>query len=153
MPAAAEGTETDRATIGADQPQPSSQVDSSPRSAAGSFRAAAGSNNSSQEELPVQLSAGVALPQSLPGGTAIGFSVDYRLVTGRPQPSNRYLWIIRAAHAEQPWEKPVQLQGAGTLQSFVTAFPPEEGPFETFLAEVTPDGALRISASVLLKSD
>jgi hypothetical protein len=101
----------------------------------------------------VRLTAGVALPQSLPTGTAIGFSVDYEFAADGPQPSYRYLWVIRAAQAELAWETPVRLNAQGTLQAFVQQWRPEQGPFEASLVEVRPDGARRrISAPVPLKA-
>jgi hypothetical protein len=83
---------------------------------------------------PVQLSAGVALPQTLPTGTAMGFSVDYRWVAGQPDPRVRYFWVIEAAGAP-PMRQPVQLTTAGTLQGFVLELRPEHGPFQTYLAD------------------
>lgn len=99
-------------------------------------------------ERPVRLSAGVALPQSVPSGTAIGFSVDYTFTSGGPQSALRYVWVIRAAAADQTWEQAVQLKQQGQLQTFVTKWRPEQGPFETFIAEVGPDDDRRPISSV-----
>ena len=96
---------------------------------------------------PIQLSAGVALPQSLPTGTAMGFSVDYRYVGGRPDPSTQYLWVIQPSKG-QPVAQPVQLKLQDTLQGFVPQLRPEHGPFDTFIA--TQDGT-RLSKSLRLK--
>ncbi len=83
---------------------------------------------------PVQLSAGVALPQTLPTGTAMGFSVDYRWVEGQPDPRIRYFWVIEPAGAP-PIRQPVQLEQQGTLQGFALELRPEHGPFQTYLAD------------------
>jgi hypothetical protein len=83
---------------------------------------------------PVQLSAGVALPQTLPTGTAMGFSVDYRWVEGQPDPRVRYFWVIEPAGAP-PVRQPVQLEQEGTLQGFALELRPEHGPFQTYLAD------------------
>jgi hypothetical protein len=113
----------------------------------------AASRGVSEEEAPIQLSAGVALPQSFPTGTVMSFSVDYRFASGGPDPSCRYVWIIRASGAADPWEAPVQLQSQGTLQSFVEAWRPEQGPFEAALDEVDAGGKRRrISSTAPLKA-
>ena len=83
---------------------------------------------------PVQLSAGVALPQTLPTGTAMGFSVDYRWVAGEPDPRVHYFWVIEPAGAP-PLRQPVRLEREGTLQGFVLELRPEHGPFQTYLAD------------------
>lgn len=86
----------------------------------------------------IRLSAGVALAQTLPDGTAMGFSVDYRFVQGGPDSSTRYVWVIQPASG-QPTVVPVELEPSGTLQTF-TKFRPEHGPFQCFLAEETASG-------------
>jgi len=96
---------------------------------------------------PVQLSAGVALPQTLPTGTAMGFSVDYRWVSGEPDPRVRYFWVIESAGAP-PIRQPVQLERQGTLQGFALELRPEHGPFQTYLSD--PRGQA-ISAKVPLR--
>jgi hypothetical protein len=101
-----------------------------------------------QEPAPrsqIALSAGVALPQTLPEGTAFGFSVDYRFVVGAPASGGRYLWVIVPAQAAAV-ELPVELEPAGTLQTFVTTLRPEHGPFQSFLAEREEGGTRRLSA-------
>jgi hypothetical protein len=77
----------------------------------------------------IKLSAGVALPQSLPTGTAMGFSVDYRFTQGGPGTVSRCVWVIEASRADQPVRQDVQLQTEGTLQMFVPQWRPEHGPF------------------------
>ena len=98
-------------------------------------------------QLPsIKLSAGVALPQSLPTGTAMGFSVDYQFIGGRPGPSP-YLWVIQPGNG-QTAKQPVQLQPQGTLQVFILQFRPENGPFHTHIEDAQGN---RLSPSLLLK--
>lgn len=104
------------------------------------------------EAARVRLSAGVALPQTLPTGTAMGFSVDYEFETGGPQPSYTYLWVIRAAHADDVWQSEIPLEARGTLRTFVLQWRPEQGPFEAVLVEVNPSGRRPISAPIPLKA-
>jgi len=97
--------------------------------------------------LPVQLSAGVALPQTLPDGTAMGFSIDYQFTQGQPEPAGRYYWVVERTQGP-PARQPVRLEARGTLQQFITDFRPEHGPFQTHLE----DGrGSRLSASAPLR--
>jgi hypothetical protein len=99
----------------------------------------------------VKLSAGVALPQSLPQGTVMTFSVDYQFVQGAPDSAGQYLWVIEPAQGK-PVEVAVQLEPEGTLQWFAEALRPENGPFQSHLAEATPEGGRQaISASVPMR--
>ena len=95
----------------------------------------------------IRLSAGVALPQSLPTGTAIGMSVDYVFTVGQPLPSRRYVWVIEPAKAD-PVKQPVQLSQSGTLQAFFLQLRPEHGPFHVHIE--SSDGS-RLSTSILLR--
>jgi hypothetical protein len=83
----------------------------------------------------VRLSAGVALPQTLPDGTAMGFHVDYQFVQGQPPSNsqNRYFWVIRRAQG-QPARLGVQLQQKGELDTFIP-WRPEEGPFQSHIED------------------
>lgn len=94
----------------------------------------------------IKLSAGVAVPQSLPTGTAMGFSVDYQFIAGQPGPSP-YLWVIQPGNG-QTAKQPVQLQPRGTLQTFILQFRPENGPFHTHLEDAQGN---RLSPSLTLK--
>ena len=74
------------------------------------------------------LKAGVALPQTLPDGTAVGFSVDYRFKSYQPDPGARYVWEIRMGDGSVQ-KLPVQLTGQkGNLSQFLPVRP-EKGPF------------------------
>lgn len=85
---------------------------------------------------PIQLSAGVALPQTLPTGTAMGFSVDYRWAQGQPDPNAPYYWVIEAAGAP-PLRQAVRLDRQGTLQGFALELRPEHGPFQTYITDAS----------------
>jgi len=83
--------------------------------------------------MPVQLSTGVALAQTLPDGTAMGFSIDYKFLGAKPQPSTQYVWVIERARGE-PGRIFVRLTEKGTLQTF-SPWRPEEGPFRAYLED------------------
>jgi hypothetical protein len=96
--------------------------------------------------LQIVLSAGVAQPQSLPTGTAIGFSVDYRVSSGEPSASGQYHWRIKSVR-EQSVSIPIpKLAGEGTLQAFVSRFRPEDGPFEMLVLETVGSKSRAVSA-------
>jgi hypothetical protein len=77
----------------------------------------------------IRLSSGVALAQTGPTGTMMGFHVDYRFVQGRPDPSGQYVLVIERARGE-PMRQPVRLQAQGSLEGFVLQWRPEHGPFQ-----------------------
>jgi hypothetical protein len=81
-----------------------------------------------------QLSAGVAVPQSLPGGTQIGVSVDYRTLRG-VDPSSQYLLIVASSAGETTL--PVELDAsAGTIEGFLPpSVRPEDQPFHARIEE------------------
>lgn len=89
------------------------------------------SPSSPPNETPIQLSAGVALPQSLPTGTSMGFSVDYKFVVG-PGQATEYFWVIQPAKGKA-LRQPARLKAQGTLQGFVPELRPENGPFQTYI--------------------
>lgn len=100
----------------------------------------------------IHLSAGVAVPQSLPTGTAMGVSVDYR-ARGSLSSSSRYVFVVKSAAGEAVNE--VQLESSGTLAAFFLELKPEHRPFTVRIEEISP-GSLRrvvISNEVTLKTD
>jgi len=98
-------------------------------------------------QVEIRLRTAVALPQSLPTGTAMFFSVDYQ-VTGDTSGSQvRYVWVIKPPNG-QVWESAVQLQSRGTLQSFVTEWGPVTGNYEMWIDEVTRYGRKSVSRAV-----
>jgi hypothetical protein len=78
-------------------------------------------------EMPIQVSTGVALAQTLTDGTTMGFSVIYKFLREEPQPSAQYVWVIERAWGE-PAKTLVPLKPEGTLYTF-PPWRPEEGPF------------------------
>jgi len=103
--------------------------------------------SSPSPSLSVQLSAGVALPQTLPDGTVMSFSVDYQFVGGQPDPNAAYAWVIERSQGA-PSRQSVKLSPRGTLQGFVAEFRPEQGPFQTYIE----DGrGTRVSPTVPLR--
>jgi len=79
---------------------------------------------------PGKLKTGIALPQTLPNGTQIGFSVDYRFRTYTPDPQAQYVWEIRQGNGSVE-QLAVQITGKkGTLNQFLPVRP-EQGPFSS----------------------
>ncbi|MGE0608093.1 MAG: hypothetical protein AB7O62_13445 [Pirellulales bacterium] len=105
----------------------------------------------SSATVKVTLSSGVALAQTLPSGTAMGFSVDYQFAQGGPATNGRYSWVIVPAKGE-PVSVQVPLEESGTLQEFFLTLRPEHGPFQCYLAEVVSNNRPNpISATVNLR--
>ena len=99
----------------------------------------------------VRLSAGVALPQTGPSGTMMGFSVDYKFATGRPDSAAKYAWIIQRSKGPET-AMSVKLKAKGTLQKFLLDWRPSDGPFTSTLVELRPDGSKHpIATSVTLR--
>jgi hypothetical protein len=76
----------------------------------------------------------VALAQTLPTGTAMGFSVDYEFTEAGPNPSSPYLWVVEPSRG-QPVKMGVSLRERGTLQTFVLQLRPEHGPFKSHIED------------------
>jgi len=91
------------------------------------------------QQFIVRLSAGVALPQSLPTGTAMGMSVDYVLQGALPTSAVATVWVIESAQGASV-EVPVRLNAQGNLMTFVTDMRPEHGPFRSYLAAMFAGG-------------
>ena len=99
----------------------------------------------------IRLSTGVALAQTLPTGTGMLFSVDYRFERGRPVEGIKYVWVIQPARA-QPSSHKVSLKGQGTLHAVAPQWRPKHGPFNSYVAQVATDGSkLRISPSLPMR--
>ncbi|MHB8898732.1 MAG: hypothetical protein ACYC6Y_08300 [Thermoguttaceae bacterium] len=119
--------------------------DRTPSSSAGSVPPAGSSDRPAEET--IRLSAGTALPQSLPTGTAMGFSVDYQFQASPPSGAVNLAWVIEGGKG-QVLKQPVQMATQGTLQGFVPELRPEDGPFSTHIED--PSGR-RLSRSVSLR--
>jgi hypothetical protein len=97
----------------------------------------------------IGLSAGVALPQTGPEGTMMGFSVDYQFIQGQPHPSESFFWVIERAQGA-PERVPRRLQPKGTLEGFITSgWRPEQGPFRTHIED---SRGRRVSETVDLRA-
>jgi len=97
--------------------------------------------------MTIQLSAGTALAQTLPTGTAMGFSVDYEFVSGQPESSAKYFLIIKPASAQSA-KQPVELSPQGTLQGFAQQLQPHDGPFQ---AHIEDENGAKLSESLALR--
>ncbi len=84
--------------------------------------------------LNVSLSAGLALAQTLPDGTAMGFSIDYQFDQGEPSSVGRYIWVI-VPTVGKPESISVELESSGWLQALFPGLKPEHGPFRCYLAQ------------------
>lgn len=104
-------------------------------------------SSANTNQVSIALSAGTALPQTLPTGTAMGFSVDYKFTNGQPDTSAEYLWVIQAGDG-RVLKEPVRLQSRGTLQDFVQQLRPENGPFQTHIED---QRGARLSESLRLR--
>jgi len=92
----------------------------------------------------VHLSAGLALPQLLPDGTAMGMSMDYS-VNSRLNSSSKYYLVIKSGAGETISE--VKLEGQGNLSAFFTQLKPEHRPFSAHIEEVSSASKRRVIVS------
>jgi hypothetical protein len=81
----------------------------------------------------IHLSTGVALAQTGPEGTMMGFSVDYEFAQGQPD-SEGYVWVIERAHGNAARQQ-VRLTAKGTLQAMIQKWRPEDGPFTAHIED------------------
>jgi hypothetical protein len=82
----------------------------------------------------VRLSAARALAQSLPTGTAMGFSIDYRFAANFI-PNARYGWIIQPPQGNAV-AIPVRLQQQGTLSQFIPEWGAMTGTYKLQLVVI-----------------
>ena len=92
------------------------------------------SRSNAPTEVSIALSAGVSLPQSLPTGTAMSFSVDYRFQTGQPDPAANYVWVIQAGDGQRG-NQAVKLASRGTLRAVLPQVRPDQGPFQAYIED------------------
>jgi hypothetical protein len=94
----------------------------------------------------IRLSAGIALPQTLPDGTQIGVSVDYKL-TGQLKSSARYALVVETSAGELAIPVKISPQG-GTFQGFLPiSVRPEHGPFSARIDEYASRGGKGVIVS------
>jgi hypothetical protein len=83
----------------------------------------------------IQLSAGAALPQSLPQGTVMTFSAEYRFVGG-PKSGVQYKWVVRGRSGKTIRLPLRNLKSQGQLPAlFTPALRPSDSPFRSFIEE------------------
>jgi hypothetical protein len=89
----------------------------------------------------IRLSVGIALPQTLPDGTQVGVSVDYKLTSGSLNASAKYLWVIESRQGETAMEVNLKAQG-GNLAGFLPiSIRPEDSPFKARIDELSSSGS------------
>lgn len=94
----------------------------------------------------IKLSVGIALPQTLPDGTQVGVSCDYKLLKPTLNSSAKYLWVIESAKGEIAMEVQIKPQG-GNLAGFLPLeIRPGDSPFKARIDEVTTSGS-RVTVS------
>ena len=81
-------------------------------------------------QIPMRLSAGVALTQYLPTGTMMSFSVDYSWVGGQVDTSQPCFWEIKGASGKTVRVQADLRKAEGNLTGFVK-LRPDDGPFES----------------------
>ncbi len=85
--------------------------------------------------MPIQLKTGVALAQTLPDGTGVGFSVDYEFVEGEPRSGVEYFCVFDRAQGK-PARIPLRLEQKGNLMLYPRPYwRPEEGPFRAHIED------------------
>jgi hypothetical protein len=85
-------------------------------------------------DLPVQLSAAVALPMTGPEGTMMGFSVDYQFRGGTAPGGGSFFWLIEGSNGKQ-YRVAVKLDARGNLMLVIPGWRPEDGPFRCRLED------------------
>jgi hypothetical protein len=100
---------------------------------------------------PIRLSAATALPQTGPEGTLMSFSVDYKAAEYKPSSGARCVLVVERADRKRV-EQPAEITLSGTWALFVQGWPPESGPFEAHVEEISEAGSRRnVSATVPLQ--
>jgi hypothetical protein len=81
----------------------------------------------------------------------MSFSVDYRVSAYQPPSGARCVLVIERGDRQRA-EQPVELSTDGTWAAFVQGWPPEAGPFQAWVEEITTAGSRRpLSAAVPLR--
>jgi hypothetical protein len=95
-----------------------------------------------QSDVSIRLYRGVALPQTLPMGTGIGFSANYEFSSGNPRSSSRYFWVIFNRQG-QSMPISVRLSNEGSMPPAFIGWQKYQAPFTCHIEEVTPQGNRR----------
>lgn len=89
----------------------------------------------------IRLSVGIALPQTLPDGTQVGVSVDYKLIKGQLNKSAKYIWVIETGRGETGMEVELKPQGGNLANFLPISIQPGDGPFKARIDEVSTSGS------------
>ncbi len=99
----------------------------------------------------VKLTTCVALPQSLPTGTCMLFSVEYHFIGAGPDPRAIYYWVIEPNLGAPVAQKCDMRAQGGSLKAVAQSITPGQGPFNCHIVEETKtSGRRRISRSYSL---
>jgi hypothetical protein len=139
--------------VSSTESQPPSSSVSSPKMTVSAGKSPETNNqpelNSNPSSIPsedqIELSAGVSLPQLLPEGMAMGFSVDYAVQSNLGTAT--YVWVIERPQGK-PEKIPIHFNGPkGNLVYFIPGWRVTDGPFHTHMEDKNGN---RLSATVEL---
>lgn len=134
--AAAVGCEGDHAAQVAAPAAPAQPPAPAPQASANSAAGAASKPvNTTLRKLDVRLSVGLALAQTTPEGTLMGFSVDYEFHGAAPSSGAKYGFMLRRGDG-QTVVQPSSLESEGNLSTLVPSWRPEDGPFQGAIVEL-----------------
>lgn len=91
----------------------------------------------------VKLTTCVALPQSLPTGTCMLFSVEYHFIGAGPDPRAIYYWVIEPNLGDPVAQKCDMRAQGGSLNAVAQSITPGHGPFKCHIVEETKTGGRR----------
>ena len=91
----------------------------------------------------VKLTTCVALPQSLPTGTCMLFSVEYHFIGAGPDPRAIYYWVIEPNLGAPVAQECVMRAQGGSLKAVAQSITPGHGPFKCHIVEETKTGGRR----------
>jgi hypothetical protein len=95
-----------------------------------------GGNVAGAPTTQVRLSTCVALGQTLPNGTCMSFSAEYRFIGSGPRPDAAYFWVIKPSRGGDAVATRVDMRNPkGTLQGIVESLRPDYGPFDCHIVE------------------
>ncbi|MBI1900244.1 MAG: hypothetical protein HYS13_03895 [Planctomycetia bacterium] len=102
-------------------------------------------------DVQLHLKAGVALPQTGPNGTLMGFSVDYYLIAGSLHGQARYAkfhWVVEGAAGFRLSTQIPQLKQDDNLLLLQDGWRPENGPYRSYVVEERRDGKRVVVSNV-----
>jgi hypothetical protein len=83
----------------------------------------------------IQLSAGAMLPQSLPQGTVMTFTAEYKFVAGQQDSNKQYVWVVEGNGKQERVRIP-RLQSRGQLPPlFSRVFKVGDAPYRSYIEE------------------